>query len=91
MRKSSFIPVLAAAIILTLVSALFSLMNWPFANFLFYSALLLALIVMIMGVMSVAANNQMSVLKKVFWIVAFLVLPLLAGLVYLPVMDKVNE
>lgn len=64
------------------VGAMFKIMHWPYGQTLLNSWFLLTLIYIIIGIIHIMKNPELSLIYKIIWIVCFFFFHWITGLSY---------
>lgn len=81
MNFKVFTIALLISIPFTIAGALFKLLHWPGATVAMILSLLPTLVYMILGI-ALSVRNTRDTLEKLMWIIGFLAIPMVTGLVF---------
>jgi len=68
---------------ITIVGALYKIMHWPYANILLSVGLLCSLFYVVLCFMEISNSRRVTGLEKLMWLVGFIFISQITGLVYL--------
>jgi hypothetical protein len=72
-----------SSLFLTIVGALFKIMHWPYASILLTVGLLCSLVYVVLCLMEISNSKKVTGLEKLMWLVGFIFISHITGLVYL--------
>lgn len=67
----------------TIIGALFKIMHWPNASIILGIGLLLSLVYIVLCLMEISNSKQVNGLEKLMWLVGFIFISQITGLVYI--------
>ncbi|WHZ08363.1 MAG: hypothetical protein OJF59_002116 [Cytophagales bacterium] len=92
MKKSTqYIVSLWVSILFTASGAIFKIMHWPEVNLLFSLGLIFGLPFIYLGIADVYQNRKDTFVVRIMWMIGFIFLSAITGLVYLSQYKKGNE
>jgi uncharacterized membrane protein YdjX (TVP38/TMEM64 family) len=68
---------------ITIVGALYKIMHWPYANILLTIGIVISLVYVVLCLMEISNSKQVNGLEKLMWLVGFIFISQIAGLVYI--------
>ena len=68
---------------ITIVGALYKIMHWPYASILLSVGIVISLVYVVLCLMEISNSKQVNGLEKLMWLVGFIFISQIAGLVYI--------
>ena len=65
-----------------IIGALFKIQHWPLSSLIMSIGLLISLIYIVIGLIDVYKNDNKMLPEKLMWLIGFLMLPMITGLIY---------
>jgi len=72
-----------SSLFITIVGALFKIMHWSYASILLTVGLLCSLVYVVLCFMEISNSNKVNGLEKLMWLVGFIFISQITGLVYI--------
>lgn len=68
---------------ITIVGALYKIMHWPYASILLSVGIVISLVYVVLCLMEISNSKQVNGLEKLMWLVGFIFISQIAGIVYI--------
>lgn len=65
-----------------IIGALFKIQHWPSASLIMSIGLFISLIYIVIGLIDVYKNDNKMLPEKLMWLIGFLMIPMITGLIY---------
>jgi len=82
-KKKIIMISFTCSLFITIVGALFQIMHWPYASILLTVGLLCSLVYVVLCLMEISNSKKVTGLEKLMWLVGFIFISHITGLVYL--------
>jgi hypothetical protein len=80
--KQLYKTFLILSALITVIGALFKIQHWPAGSLLISVGLLLCLVYIIIALIQLFESKEKSLLEKLLWLIGFIALTWIAGIVY---------
>ena len=65
-----------------IIGALFKIQHWPSSSLIMLIGLFISLIYIVIGLIDVYKNDNKMLPEKLMWLIGFLMIPMITGLIY---------
>ena len=65
-----------------IIGAMIKIQHWPLASLIISIGLLISLIYIVIGLIDVYKNDNKMLPEKLMWLIGFLMIPMITGLIY---------